>query len=553
MTSSTFETRSTGSSRARLRPVLAAVGMALVTLLLWWFADARESDRIRRLIDSEADSVAARLEAHLELLTEAVERSALRWSRLDALTTDAAAAESALLLRDPAISSVLWLDARLALQYSYGPDAAPVPGQVEEWLRSTRDPGWSEALRRGRARVSRPLVGPGGIRSFLVIAPLTLRSGPAGLMATVVDLEEWVRSITVELGTRLNIAVRPHGLSPVGAPPPAGALRNAESRDIARDDLRLRALVWPTPATLAALRSPLPGVVLIGGLVFAVLLGVAIRLATVEGQRVQDRRMARALRREIEARRSAETQLAARARALERSNADLTQFARLISHDLRDPLNVIDMHLQLIRDAGSPEAVGRHVTKARKASERMVEMIDGLLAYSRVGGGDPDERADTTRCAERAVGNLESALRKSEARVKIGDLPVVRGPSDQITQLFQNLIGNAVRHRDEEPPRVEVSAERRSRHWLFQVKDNGPGIPAELTDRIFELFERGERSGGTGVGLAACRRLVEAAGGRIWVQSRPGEGSVFCFTWPAGSADPDGSTQPSSSGSPASR
>lgn len=519
--------------RARWSPPLAAAAMAALTLLLWWAADTREQQRTRVLVNGEADAVAGRMAGHLELLAEGVERTSLRWSRLDALTADAASVESLLLLRDPSVSSVLWLDPDRRLEWAYGPDASPVPGQIDEWLRITPDPGWSLALDRDRSMVSRALLGPGGVRSFLIIVPLTLRSGEGGLMVAVIDLEAWLESVTSELGTQMEIAVRTREMGALGEGPPAGSLRQAVAREVNHDQLSLRVLVWPAPATLAALRSPLPRVVLVGGLVFALLLGVAIRLGHVEGQRDQDARMTAALAREVEARRRAEAELADRARALERSNDDLLQFARVISHDLREPLNVIDMHLQLLRESPSPDKTAQHVAKARRAGGRMVEMIEGLLLYSRVGGREGHHEVNTADCVRQAVANLESAIAEAGARVEYEDLPVVVGPAGQLTQLFQNVVGNAIRHRGELPPHIRVRAERQSRHWLFRVEDNGPGIPAELAERIFELFEGGGRSKGSGVGLATCRRLVESAGGRIWVQSRPGEGATFCFTWPA--------------------
>lgn len=535
------------SAPARWMPVLAAALMAAVTAAVWWSASGREQGRIRRLVEGEANAVSQRIRTHLDVLTESLQRMAIRWSGTGTLTRSGAAVESALLLRDPTVSSVLWLDVEGELLWAMGPDVSPAPGQVETWIASVRDPGWDRVLAGQRLVVSRAMLGPSGAPSFLASLPILLEEGPAGVMVGVVDLEEWLRVLMTELGTQLAVVVRPQG---VDTELDTGAQFRAlwaAHRDLAYDDLRLHVAVWPSDAMLASLRSALPRTVLVGGLVFALLLGVAIRLGQVEGMRARDAAMATALRREIDARTHAEDQLAARARALERSNYDLLQFARVVSHDLREPLNVIAMRLQLLREsAGDADALDRHVAKADRASDRMVQMIDGLLAYSGVGGAEKVEMVDTSETLRRALANVDSLIRASGAMLRFDELPVVEGHPDQLTQLFQNLVGNALKHSGQRTPRIGVRCERRDHHWLFRVEDAGPGIPADRVDRIFELFDSGGETAGSGVGLAICRRIVETSGGRIWVRSSPGDGSTFYFTWPLAVAEPRGARPPSS-------
>lgn len=526
---------------ARAMPVLAAAAMAAATALVWWFAADREEDRIRALVAAEADTVTARVDSDLDGLVESIERISLRWTGVESLSEGGATFDSIIVLRDPAVSSVLWLNSDMQLLWAKGPDASPVPGQVEEWLREARDTGIEDAMARQRLTVSRALVGPGGGRSFLVNVPLLLETGSAGVVVCVVDLEDWAQGVIRELGTQLRVLIRPHGLATVAPAASEFRARWAAHRDLRLGELGLHVAMWPSEATLASLESTLPRTVLVGGLVFAMLLGVAIRLGQVEGLRARDVEMTRALQHEVDARRRAEIALEARALALERSNEDLMQFARIISHDLREPLNVIAMHLQLLAEAREdPEAVERHANRARRAGDRMVRMIDGLLAYSRVGGADRSEAVDGGEALRRALANLESSIEESGAAVEADDLPTIEGQPDQLSQLFQNLVGNAIKHSAGRAPRVRIRCSPQTAHWLFRVEDDGPGVPPDKVERIFNLFEGAGRTSGSGVGLAICRRIVESNGGKIWVQTRPGSGSTFCFTWPRDrSREPD--------------
>jgi signal transduction histidine kinase len=224
---------------------------------------------------------------------------------------------------------------------------------------------------------------------------------------------------------------------------------------------------------------------------------------------------------------------------LARSNADLQQFAYAASHDLRAPLRTVASFTQLLqrRYAGQldPDA-DDFIRFAVDGVTRMKSLLDGLLEYSRVGtrGKSPQE----TSCDavfDEAVANLRAEIAESGSVVLRDPLPTVRSDRTQLVQLFQNLLGNAIKFRRPVPPRVQVSARYDQGAWLFRVSDNGIGIRAEDTGRIFEIFKRlhtPEEYPGNGIGLAVCKKIVERHGGRIWVESEPGVGSVFCFTLP---------------------
>jgi len=238
------------------------------------------------------------------------------------------------------------------------------------------------------------------------------------------------------------------------------------------------------------------------------------------------------LAKEVEERKLAEAELA-------RSNADLEQFAYVASHDLQEPLRMVASYMQLLErrykgklDEDADEFIGYAVDGSR----RMQKMINDLLAYSRVGThGREFETTDSESAFEYALTNLEAAIEESEGVVTHDALPTVVADPTQLVQIFQNLIGNAIKFRGEAPPRVHVSAKREGGEWVFSVSDNGIGFDEKYSERAFVVFKRlhGAEYSGTGIGLAVCKRIVERHGGRVWVSSEPGKGSTFYFTLPA--------------------
>ena len=241
-----------------------------------------------------------------------------------------------------------------------------------------------------------------------------------------------------------------------------------------------------------------------------------------------------------------EVRVQERTAELQRSNADLEQFAYVASHDLQEPLRMVGSYVQLLERRYKDkldEDANEFIAFAVDGAKRMQGLINDLLMYSRVGRrGKEFERTSCERVLERCLANLQTAIAESGANVTHDALPEVMGDETQLTQLFQNLVGNAIKFRAEKPPRVHVSAGKTDEEWMFSVRDSGLGMDPKHADRVFMIFQRlhtREAYPGTGMGLAICRKIVERHGGRIWVESEPGKGSTFHFTiaasGPAGS------------------
>jgi PAS domain S-box-containing protein len=248
---------------------------------------------------------------------------------------------------------------------------------------------------------------------------------------------------------------------------------------------------------------------------------------------------------DITERKRAEQELLRRTEELARSNQDLEQFAYVASHDLQEPLRAVAGPLQLLqrRYQGQLDArADEFIMHAVDGATRMQKLIDDLLSYSRVGRSGAT--LQLTECADTldlALKSLSVVLHESGAQITRGALPTVMAIPTQIALLFQNLIGNAVKFRQaDRAVCVDVGATREGDSWVISVKDNGIGIDPQYFDRIFMIFQRLHSRAdypGTGIGLALCKRIVEQHGGRIWVESEPGNGTTVFFTLNAGTED----------------
>lgn len=245
------------------------------------------------------------------------------------------------------------------------------------------------------------------------------------------------------------------------------------------------------------------------------------------------------LHKELESKQRAETSLKIAVEELERSNKELEQFAYIASHDLQEPVRMVGNYTQLLerkyKDKLDSTAL-EYISFAADGAHRMQLLIRGLLEYSRITThARVYSPVDCNNVLESVLKNLEISIRESKARIVSEVLPTIMADEVQLIQLFQNLISNAVKfRRDTEIPEIHICAVQENDKWLFAVKDNGIGIDLQYGERIFQIFQRlhlRTEYPGTGIGLAVCKRIVERHGGRIWIESEPGNGTTFYFTF----------------------
>lgn len=241
---------------------------------------------------------------------------------------------------------------------------------------------------------------------------------------------------------------------------------------------------------------------------------------------------------DITERRLVEDKLKQLAEELSRSNVELEHFASLASHDLKSPVLAIGTLLRLFqrRYTGKLDTeADQFISDARKSALRMEKLISDTLAYARAGSqGKSFKPTDCSEALDISLTHLKEAVESGKAEIIRDPLPKVMADPVQMVQLFQNLIGNAIKSHGEEKPRIHISAKQMEKEWVFSVRDNGIGIPREQTEKIFEIFQRvnKDKYPGSGIGLAICKKIVERHGGRIWVESEVGKGSTFYFTIP---------------------
>jgi PAS domain S-box-containing protein len=247
---------------------------------------------------------------------------------------------------------------------------------------------------------------------------------------------------------------------------------------------------------------------------------------------------------DITDRKNAEARLAEAHEELKRSNAELEQFAYVASHDLQEPLRMVASYTQLLSrryESKLDKDTREFMAYIVDGATRMKQLIEDLLAYSRVGTKGAHFAAVSADAAlRRALFSLRAAIEEAGAVVTHDPMPMLPADEVQLGQLLQNLMGNALKFRSNSVPRIHIGVRELPQDWQFEVRDNGIGIEPQYFERIFMVFQRLHNKGeypGTGIGLAICKKVVERHGGRVWVESRPGEGSSFYFTLPKEKGD----------------
>lgn len=536
------EARHSGSQPLWL-PMVVSASMTAASLLAWQSLTRMEMGQIRATIATEAELVRNELGSRLDSRALALSRMASRWAYHGRPTRDSWTFDAQLYFKHyEGLVSLTWIDADYQPQWhlsgaSHEPDRTAV--SAAEWRRRLA----------GVRDVARPFVGervalPGGGLGPLVAVPLHQRGAFDGFLVAAIDprelLERSLDAHRLPRGFGLEIRdgetlVYHRGPDATGIP-----VGYRQTVSLTVDHLHWTVELWPDRRQLDRMTRPLATLLLFAGLALSWLLGLIVRLTQRSHVRALEAEAANlALAREVRVREGAEAALARQTEDLRRSNADLEQFAYVASHDLQEPLRMVASYLQLIerRYQAQLDDDGREfIAFAVDGANRMRTLINDLLAYSRVGTrGRPFEPCDLGEAFEQAVGNLRLAIDEAGADVTKSQLPTVHGDPGQMTQLMQNLIGNAIKFRGAAAPRVRVEAVRQGSEWVCVVRDNGIGIPPEYAERVFLIFQRLHSRAdydGTGIGLAICKRIVERHGGRIWLTSEPGQGTEFWWTLP---------------------
>ena len=224
---------------------------------------------------------------------------------------------------------------------------------------------------------------------------------------------------------------------------------------------------------------------------------------------------------------------------LTRSNKEIEQFAYIASHDLQEPLRTISNYASLFQkryEGKLDKEADRHLDVINKATGRMQTLIRDLLDYSRIGLEKKNSDVDCNLLLKDILNDMSIGIAENKATVNVGELPIVNGYHSGLKSLFQNLISNAIKFKKPDVnPMVSITAKEKGRVWVFAIKDNGIGIDKAFYDKLFIIFQRLHNKAeypGTGIGLAHCNKIVELHGGKIWIDSEPGQGSAFYFTIP---------------------
>ena len=552
----------------RLLPVIIGVGVLTGTLVFWRALVVQERVHIDRTVELKAKAARDTIQNEFETRTQALLRMAKRWEAHGRPLQRIWESDAGYYIRHfNGYRAIGWVDPSFSARWVVTQSSAGKPGAagIEGALKNipAASPGRKELM------LSDPFV-MDGRNVFMSVVPMTAGEEFEGFIVGIFNIDELFDSILPgELAGLYSVEVLT-GDNELYAKK-YGAFTDAKwSHESA---LSLTGADWtvrvrPTPAALRQMQTRLPEVILAAGLVMSLLFALAIHYAQTSrsraeaaeaaniklGQEVMERKRAEEeaeghaaeladanarLELEIVERKKAVETVARHSAELERSNAELEQFAYVASHDLQEPLRVIGGYAQLLskRYRGRLDSdADEFISFVVDGTNRMQLLISDLLAYSKVGSRDRvSNPCDCNSIVRETMTTLKAAMDESKATVTHDQLPTVMADKFQLMQLFQNLIGNAIKYRGKKPPSVHISSMMNGSEWVFSVQDNGIGIDPRYHDRIFVIFQRlhgkGEYSG-TGIGLAICKKVVENHNGKIWVNSAPETGSTFYFSIP---------------------
>jgi len=533
--------RSSGSALWRV-PALVGMGAALLSLTVGHALALREDEQMDLIAGSGARRIRSEVRAGLEARMHALSMLAREWQDRFLPMRGAWESDVRLILSQSAgLESIAWLEPEGAVSWLYPPEAGSPPVDVE-------------ALRAGAAKgsaIAGPVLAPEGGPRLLILSPLIESGSHEGWLCGTYRSRDLLGEILSSVDPSFAVRVRAGDTELFRGDefPAARQERSSRTETLALPGgVELRIEVEPSQEMLAAGRSFLPTVTLVGGLAMSLLLGLALGLGNVASAR------ARALGLEIGEHQRAEEEIRRLNRELEervrqrtaelsRSNEGLKQFASFLSHELRQPVGAQAIWAELLETecARSLGEEGRgYVERIRACARRMSELISAQLALAAASTAELEsERTDLEAVLREVVSDLKMSLDAVGASVRVGPLPVVLGDSRQLYQLFRNLLDNAIKYRRPDVA-LEVAIRRGApepgspQRLEIVVEDNGGGFSDEESLRIFDPAERLDRDDGEGhgLGLALCRRIVDRHGGELRAEGMPGRGARFHIALP---------------------
>ena len=538
-----------GTQRSALRmrfdrwrlPVLAGLAAALFSVLVSQALAMREREQFSLLVETSARRVRAEIRAELDGRMHALSILAREWQ--DRMLPRRGEWESdvrLVLSQSPGLQSIAWLDASGDHSWAYPPDAE----QPAIDLAQLRGQG----IQR-RSVIVGPVMPRDGKPRLRILAPLVENGKATGWLAATYDGRELFREILAAVDKTFAVEITAGGVDLYRAPKAQGvAPRPISHTELTLPgDLTIQIGVEPSAEISAATRSRLPLAILGGGVALSVLMTIALFLRNVASDRAGalELEVAGHERAEAEVRRlnaELEERVQQRTAQLERTNGDLQRFASFLSHELRQPLGTQMIWIELLESqAGDAlgDAARRNLTNIRAMALKMSELITAQIALAaKPEAKAATERVDLASVVSDAIGEIAHRLEEIGAKVKVGPLPLVRGDARQLTQLFRNLVENAIKYRRDDVQcemAIEVQPISDERGGIdITVADNGRGFAAEDAERIFEPLERLGAVGaeGQGLGLTLCRAIVERHGGSLRADGRPGVGATFFISFP---------------------
>ncbi len=535
---------SEGGKSPRWLAIPVGIATLALTGALSLALSAQEEAQLEATVRAAATSLKHRVEEVGNERVLALVRMAKRWESRGRTPKQEWEADVALYVaHQPGYQAIEWVDPSFHVRWIVPLKGNEAAQDLDLGFDERRRGELQAALHRRELMATRTTDLVQGGKGLSVYVPLFVNNTFDGFMLGVFRVQQLFYSMLDEdLQRDYSVAVFDDKEEIYRHPYATGVdeMQWGQEAQIELRNISWRVRVWPTPELLAGIRSAWPGTVLAAGCLMAVLLSLTVHLAQTARLRAKEvERANQELEEQAAQRQQAEEALAQRGEDLARSNKELQQFAYVASHDLQEPLRMVSSYTQLLARRYQDKLGGEadeFIAYAVEGANRMQVLINDLLDYARVATRvKPFEPTDCEAVLNQVLADLKAAIDESGVAVTHDSLPTVLADERQLGQVFQHLLGNAIKYRAAEGTRVHVVAERKDGAWRFAVRDNGIGIDPQYADRIFVIFQRLHRKteySGTGIGLAICKKIVERHGGQIWVESELGKGATFSFTIP---------------------